>query len=97
MFGGVFFASKSLLGIQRQRKLQKVAMLTRKPWIDFRILIYPKWPIRFPKKKAILYSTFTIAAMLYSYYKLRRLGMGGSFPQGVMAKSQLKTDSLRWR
>jgi len=40
LFGGVFLVSKSLLGIERQRKLKKIAVLTRKPWIDVRILIY---------------------------------------------------------
>jgi len=45
MFGGVFFVSKSLLGIERQRKLKKFAILSRKPRIDVRILIYRTWPI----------------------------------------------------
>ena len=45
MFGGVFFVSKSLLGIERQRKLKKISILTRKPRIDVRILIYRTWPI----------------------------------------------------
>ena len=31
IFGVVFFVSKSLLGIERQKKLQKFAILTRKP------------------------------------------------------------------
>ena len=30
-FGVVFFVSKSLLGIERQKKLKKIAILTRKP------------------------------------------------------------------
>ena len=45
MFGAVFFVSKSLLGIERQRKLKKFALLTRKPRIDVGILIYRTWPI----------------------------------------------------
>jgi len=45
MFGGVFLVSKSLLGIERQRKLKKFAILTSKPRIDVRILIYRTWPI----------------------------------------------------
>jgi len=45
MFGGVFFVSKSLLGLERQKKLKKFAILTRKPRIDVRILIYRTWPI----------------------------------------------------
>ena len=31
IFGVVFFVSKSLLGIERQKKLEKFAILTRKP------------------------------------------------------------------
>ena len=31
IFGVVFFVSKSLLGIERQKKLYKLAILTRKP------------------------------------------------------------------
>ena len=31
IFGVVFFVSKSLLGIEGQRKLEKFAILTRKP------------------------------------------------------------------
>ena len=45
VFGVVFFVSKSLLGIQRQRKLEKIAILTRKPRSHAGILIYRTWPI----------------------------------------------------
>ena len=45
IFGVVFFVSKSLLGIERQKKLEKFAILTRKPRSDARILIYRTWPI----------------------------------------------------
>ena len=45
IFGVVFFVSKSLLGIERQRKLEKFAILTRKPRSHVRILIYRTWPI----------------------------------------------------
>ena len=44
-FGVVFFVSKSLLGIVRQKKLQKFAILNRKPRSHVRILIYRTWPI----------------------------------------------------
>ena len=44
MLGGVFFVSKSLLGIVRQKKLKEFAILTRKPWIHVMILIYRMWP-----------------------------------------------------
>ena len=42
LFGVVFFVSKSLLGIEGQKKL---AILTRKPRSHARILIYRTWPI----------------------------------------------------
>jgi len=45
IFGGVFFVSKSLLGLERQRKLKKIVIITRKPRIHVRILIYHTWPI----------------------------------------------------
>ena len=40
IFGVVFFVSKSLLGIETQEKLEKFAILTRKPRSHVRILIY---------------------------------------------------------
>ena len=45
IFGVVFFVFKSLLGIERQEKLEKFAILTRKPRSHVRILIYRTWPI----------------------------------------------------
>ena len=45
IFGVVFFVSKSPLGIDRQKKLEKFAILTRKPRSHVRILIYRTWPI----------------------------------------------------
>ena len=45
IFGVVFFVSKSPLGIGRQKKLEKFAILTRKPRNHVRILIYRMWPI----------------------------------------------------
>ena len=45
IFGGVFFVSKYLLGIEKQKKLEKFAILTRKPRSHVRILIYRTWPI----------------------------------------------------
>ena len=45
IFGVVFFVSKSLLGIERQQKLEKFAILTRKPRSHARILIYRTWRI----------------------------------------------------
>ena len=43
--GVVFFVSKSLLGIEKQKKLEKFAILSRKPGSHVRILIYRRWPI----------------------------------------------------
>ena len=40
IFGVIFFVSKSLLGIEGQMKLEKFAILTRKPRSRARILIY---------------------------------------------------------
>ena len=48
IFGVVFFVSKSLLGIEKQKKLEKFAILTRKPRSHVRILIYRTWPIPKP-------------------------------------------------
>ena len=45
IFGVVFFVSKSVLGIEGQKKLEKFAILTRKPRSRARILIYRTWPI----------------------------------------------------
>ena len=45
IFGVVLFVSRSLLGIEKQKKLEKFAILTRKPRSHARILIYPTWPI----------------------------------------------------
>ena len=45
IFGVVFFVSKSLLGIERPKKLEKFAILTRKPRSHAWILIYRTWPI----------------------------------------------------
>ena len=45
IFGVVFFVSKSLLGIEGQKKLEKFAIFTRKPRSRAGILIYRTWPI----------------------------------------------------
>ena len=45
IFCVVFFVSKSLLGIEGQRQLEKFAILSRKPRSQARILIYRTWPI----------------------------------------------------
>ena len=45
IFGVALFVSKSLLGIERQKKLKKFTIFTRKPRSHVRILIYRTWPI----------------------------------------------------
>ena len=54
IFGVVFFVSKSLLGIERQKKHEKFAILTRKPRSHARILIYRTWPIERAKFQFVL-------------------------------------------
>ena len=49
IFGVVFFVSKSVLGIERQKKLLKFAIFTGKPRSHVRILIYRTWPIEYVK------------------------------------------------
>ena len=46
LFNDVFFVFKSLLGIERQKKLKENSFLTRKPRSHVRILIYRTWPNR---------------------------------------------------
>ena len=45
IFGLVFFVLKSLLGIARQWSHEKFAILTLKPWILVKILVYRTWAI----------------------------------------------------
>ena len=45
IFRVVFFVSKALLGIEKQKKLEKFAILTRNPRSHARILINRTWPI----------------------------------------------------
>ena len=49
IFDVVFFVAKSLLGIERQEKHEKLAILTREPRSHVRILIYRTWPIPNPE------------------------------------------------
>ena len=45
IFGFVFFVLKCLSGIAKQWSLEKFAILTLKPRISVKILIYPTWAI----------------------------------------------------
>ena len=46
IFGVAFFVSKSLLGIEGQKKLEKFVLLVRKPRSHARILICRTWPVQ---------------------------------------------------
>ena len=46
IFGLVFFVLKSLLGIARQWRRKKFAILILKPWSHVKILLYRTWAIR---------------------------------------------------
>ena len=65
IFGVVFLVSKSLLGIEGQRKLEKFAILTRKPQSHAGILIYRTWPIRDTKQECA-YSTKMLTMNTYN-------------------------------
>ena len=52
IFSVDFFASKSLLGIERQKKLEKFTIFTREPRSHVRILIYRTWPIESLEKRS---------------------------------------------
>ena len=64
IFGVAFFVSKSLLGIERQKKLKKFTIFTRKPRSHVRILIYRTWPIYSDEKSNHL----SLSAILESVY-----------------------------
>ena len=89
IFGVVFFVSESLLGIEGQKKLEKFAILTRKPRSRARILIYRTWPIEDGDRKildaraSMIWDNFsilrTICAILTSYIRADpRTGRGRS-------------------
>ena len=65
IFGVVFFVSKSLLGIERQKKLEKFAILTRKPRSHARILIYRTWPIITQAYTAIVLIDVAVKSLLH--------------------------------
>ena len=46
IFGVVFFVSKSLLGIERQKKLEKFVILTRKPRSHARLYLLDDCTVR---------------------------------------------------
>jgi len=67
IFGVVFFVSKTLLGIERQKKLEKFAILTRKLRSHARKLIYRTWPIaQFMKNGIIQKNTSSLSKQMVS-------------------------------
>ena len=73
IFGVVFFVSKSLLGIERQKKLEKLPILTRKPRSHARILIYRAWPIVHSFNQPRSQGLSTYRGKIRDLGKLRRL------------------------
>ena len=70
IFGVVFFVSKSLLGIEGQRKLGKFAILIQKPRSHARILIYQTWPI---DRSALLVSVVDAIVILMALLVWKRM------------------------
>ena len=85
IFGVVFFVSKSLLGIDGQRKLEKFTILTRKPRSHARILIYRTWPISVLNFLAAI----TISQYLHAPYILYTLFVTLDRPSRIFASSYI--------
>ena len=66
IFGVVFFVSKSLLGIMRQKQLKKFTILSRKPRNHVRIFIYQKWLIAAENSHQLIART-SYSTKLWSY------------------------------
>jgi len=65
IFGVVFFVFKSFLGIDRQKKLGKFAILTRKPPSRASIVIYETWPIVLQQKELVAKWTANAISVLH--------------------------------
>ena len=72
VFGVVFFVSKSLLGIERQKKHEKSAILTRTPRSHARILIYRMWQLARTRFSALCGS----AADDFEFWLVNWIGCG---------------------
>ena len=70
IFGVVFFVFKSLLGIERQKKLEKFAILTRKPRSHARILIYRTWPIVISRCR-----NSSLTSVIFFYYRTTKISI----------------------
>ena len=68
IFDVIFFVFKSLLGIERQKKLRKFTFFTRKPRSHVRILIYRTSPISTKIYTSELILFFTILINIYVLY-----------------------------
>ena len=64
LFGVVSFVSKSLLEIERIKKLEKLTILTRKTRSHVRILINRTWPINFIRAISLLNINYFIAQII---------------------------------
>ena len=78
IFGVVFFVSKSLLGIEGQKKLEKFAILTRKPRSHARILIYRTWPIVVQFMVMIMYQNASTSMKICIRYGGNRFIIGST-------------------
>ena len=74
IFGVVFFVSKSPLGIEGQKNLEKFAIFTRKPRSHAWILIYRTWPIlRVSKPRSQGLSSFRLGRSRRGTFTLKRV------------------------
>ena len=78
IFGVVFFVSKSPLGIDRQKKLEKFAIFTRKPRNHVRILTHRTWPIETNSRSTVrpnsceTFQSFLFMLFLHAFYNVLR-------------------------
>ena len=90
IFGAVFFVFESLLGIERQKKLKKFTILTRKLRSHVRILIYRTWPITtqhadfqkvciFRQHMPLFKVMFTFVFVFNSSFRMSRFSRNGQW------------------
>jgi len=87
IFSVVFSVSKSLLGIERQTKHDKFAILTRTPRIHVRILIYRTWPIQ----------SVVLNILLINIFAADKLGKFFELPDLISVKAGYTTSSICYR
>ena len=97
IFGVVFLVSKSLLGIERQNKLEKFAILSRKPRSYAWILIYRKWAIVSSHEKRERNNRNKDTALYFlNNKKKRRIGRGSLSLNSVNCLKKLKRVCMFW-